>query len=131
MQPDFIIKRSFRKGPRFWQKRELRACYRTILEDDGPPVGGLRFVRAAGVNKKRILFDYSPGGQVVNASAKEIKKYIRRLRPEERKELDRIDKQIAELERLRAHTLKSAWSKGHVVTLKEVLEAAEQRDSLP
>lgn len=55
----------------------------------------------------------------------EIRKHLRRLRPQEAAELDALDTKIRALRDERDGVLRRAWQRGHVMTVKEVREAAE------
>lgn len=70
-------------------------------------------------------------GQTVPPTAAGVKKVARRIRPVEAQRLDEVDDQIEALQAqvralraTRAELVALAWSKAHVVTLKEVTPSA-------
>lgn len=56
----------------------------------------------------------------VEASREGVKSKLRRVRPEEQAMLDAIDEKIHALHEQKNELLKLAWSKAHVVTVKEL-----------
>lgn len=81
-------------------------------------------------DRSRLNFYYAGTGRTgIPATADGVRKFIRRIRPQELARLAEIDAQIAELERQRNSLVKEAWAKGHVVTLTEVKEKADALQS--
>jgi len=90
---------------------------------DIPGIGSMGISVSTGrVDKDRLELWTDGIILVVAATHDEIKKKIRRLRPEEAAQLDAIDAEFATLREKRAALLKEAWARGHTVTVKELVE---------
>lgn len=76
------------------------------------------------VDKSRLVVNT---GHLISvpASKAEVHKRYRKLRPEESRRINDIDRRINELRLEREALLREAWDKGHVVTVKELVELAE------
>jgi hypothetical protein len=118
---------------------EVRSTGRTLggvfreVESTGRKVRGVLRIRT-GPGTTVGVGTHREHGTHVHTTAEDVKKQIRRVRPEELARLEQHDVEIADLEeqlkqaRLRrAATAAEAWTKAHVVTVKE-LEALVNPD---
>lgn len=90
------------------------------------PAFGVTIGRSTGkVDRTRLQIFTTHANIAVDANPKKIREKIRRIRPEEQKQLELYDTEIARLFAERTTFLKTVWEKGHVVTVKELIEQAE------
>lgn len=98
---------------------------RKVGEIRAPGIGVIPTMENTGrFNRKRITINT---GHIITipAEKKEVDRWYRKLRPEEKEKLRKIDQQIYELKLAREVVLQEAWEKGHTITVKELIEAAE------
>jgi len=93
--------------------------------------------RAARDSAGRLVYDRSKivihpeiGSNSIHIAtdSKEIKKRIRRIRPDEMRELENINEQIRALFDRRDQLIRAAWDRGHVVTLKELKDQIKGKE---
>jgi hypothetical protein len=129
MEGKFITKPAGVKIPTVTEIR--RVAYRPIFKRVGTldcgPFGNIpHSVQTDKIDKSRLDIDPWHGtGFVILATREGVHSHIRRLRDQEAKILDEIDAQIAALREQRKEALKLAWQKGNTVTVKELIEVAE------
>lgn len=117
------------------QVEQTRATGRSIggmfreVESTGKMVAGVLRVRLQGVSGHGQKRDH---GELVRTTPVEVKKLIRRVRPDELALLAEHDRRIEQIEAelkaaraARAETAAEAWVKAHVVTVKELDAIAE------
>lgn len=101
-----------------------------------PGFGTAREFATRGVDKTVLQSRSWPNTNFTVRSVADIKKWFRRLRPQEADELARADARIADLHEqlsraraVRQAVLREAWTRGHVVTWKELYEQAELNEA--
>jgi len=83
-----------------------------------PPINQAQIV---GENKSRLFIKPYIGHQFnIPKKADEVKKHIRKIRPEEMAIVDQINREISDLKEKREQVIRDAWAKAHVVTIKEL-----------
>ncbi len=95
-----------------------------INRPKGKPVGGL-FQMVEGTGKfvpgrLRVTLHETSESAYIEDSAAGVKTRLRRLREQERAELQAIDEEFERLHERRKVALAKAWARGNVVTLAEV-----------
>ncbi len=100
--------------------------YKPITRQTGSiagPFGTIPISTPTGKVDKSYLYLLSYGhGYTVRANHDDIKRKIRRLRPEEAAQLDTLDEEMSVLRERRVELLKTAWQRAHTVTIKELTE---------
>lgn len=133
IQPRYLVKD--RDAKRTVAQTDAPIIYHPEIDKVIGKIGPFRQVKGTGKFHKDVLGivaensnHYTVACQQVPATAEGVKKTLRSLREQEAARLDSIDAEIAALEsQLKAKKeerrglLKEAWSKAHVVTLKEAI----------
>lgn len=126
MQKTILVKRRGDKLPRqtaqidYVSYREKTEVVGTIL---AAGFGNINTIRGTGKFDKSI-FTIRVDNNIFSCPATHegVKSVLRRLRQEEAVELDQIDAQLSALRERRIDLLKAAWNKGHVITVKELVD---------
>jgi hypothetical protein len=108
-------------GPRNILRVNLSVRYESTWKRAPDGIGSVR----AGFDKSALHVTTGVYGTTVR-TAEDVKRVIRRLRPQEAVELDMLDEQIRVLQQRRRDVANQAWAKAHVVTLSELREVAEE-----
>lgn len=135
-QPEYLIRyKAWGGGNRFIVKQEAPQRFRfpeIVREVPGKsldlgPLGKLRHVEGTGkVDKGKVAIFCHGTDYTLTLTPENLKSRIRRLRDQERAELDRIDAELSALRERRKEVVQQAWVRGHTVTVKEMTEKAEE-----
>jgi hypothetical protein len=89
---------------------------------DVPGFGRINKSEFSGWDKTRLEIRTSSAYLRVDSTPAGIKEKFRRLRPQEAELIDQIDSEIAAINARRQEIINQAWTRAHVVTVKELKE---------